>query len=84
MTSKEFDIRKKLLVNQYKKNTAKIFTAYNDEIKSKGIKSVSESNLIFEKKYQPKFDMITAKHNKLYKGLWLAYYKPSNKTIKSK
>ena len=66
--------RKNLLLKKFEADTDKIFAAYDKEVKTKGLTSISDTNKLFRTKYATKLEKIEKMHHERYKVLWNSYH----------
>jgi len=66
--------RKNVLLKKFKEDTDKIFAAFDKEVKSKGLTTISDTNKLFKSKYAPKLEKIEKAHHEKYKTLWNSYF----------
>ena len=60
---------------RFKKETDKIFSDYNKEVKQKKLTTISDTNKLWNEKYKSKFDRIEKKHNEEYSVIWYKFHK---------
>ena len=63
------------LLKKYKSDTDKVFSAYNKEVKSKKLTSISDTNTLWRSKYAAKLDKIDKAHDIAYKKVWTEFHK---------
>lgn len=57
------------------KQFKKIHSDFEKEKKSKGIKTTTENNKLWNSKYKPKFDTLMKKSQLEYQKIWTKYHK---------
>lgn len=75
MTQKTWTQKIKPHLERYKKETSMIFNAHKEEVRRKGIKTISENNKLWNEKYMPKLKKVEMKFDKEYKKLWYSHNK---------
>ena len=66
--------RKNLLLKKFEADTDKIFAAYDKEVKTKGLTSISDTNKLWKAKYATKLEKIEKIHGDRYRVLWNSYF----------
>jgi hypothetical protein len=62
-------------IRAQKKETDKIFRAYNQEVKKKKITTIAAQNKLWNEKYQAKLDKVEKKHDKIYERVFNNFHK---------
>lgn len=60
---------------KYKKDTDKVFAAYNKEVKKLKLTANNDLNNLWNKKYKSKMDKLEDWHDKEYRKIWNEFHK---------
>jgi hypothetical protein len=74
MIKKPWAVVIKPYLKKYSVLTDRIFKMYNQEVKRRNLKSIAETNNLWNRKYKPLLNMIEKKMDREYKQIWNKYH----------